>query len=149
MRRAESDERPPELEVARSGDEAVVILRSNFEQVARDEKSAAWAWEERTCRVPWSDGLAEAVGANPQAWADFADARERAQQAAAEHARAVRAAAEALPGWQGVTDSALAELGDMAAAGADSASEAAARLDVLEGAVAELGDLMGGGEQRG
>lgn len=121
---------------------ALVTLRSNYEQATRDDEGAAWAWEERSCTVPYADGLAAQVEAAFDAWAAFCDKQAAAAEAAAKHRASVDAAVDGLPTYQEDSDLALGELGAIAASAAAASEQNAARVEDLELAIAELGTIV-------
>ena len=146
MRPVESNVRPPAVEVERDGDRARVTLRDGFEEVVRDDEGAVWAWQERTCTVPWMDGLDEVVAADFTAWAEYADLLDNIAQATEEAKQALKRAVEALPTYEELNDAALMELGDLAAETQSTGADTTARMDAVEEALMEIGDIVGGGK---
>lgn len=139
---SESTEKLPAVEVERVGAFARVTLRSHFEEVTRDDEGTVWVWEERTCTVPYIDGLRTQIEDNMAAWEAYCDAQAEQEEAAALHAREVDEATDGLPAYQTGIDAALGELGGIAADAAAGTESAAARVEDLEQAVAELGTLV-------
>lgn len=121
-----------------------MTIRSAFEEVARDDEGACWAFEERTCVVPAMDGLAEQVSENLEVWKAHCDECQAREEAAEAHARAVAEAADGLPDYQAATDAAVMEVAELAAITEQGRASDSERLAQVEAALLEIGDLVGG-----
>ena len=111
MTHAESNVKLPAVEVEQSADGmALVTIRTNYEEAARDDEGTMWQWEQRSLETPMVDGLAEMVEADMQAWADFADSVAAARAEADEAAKALKAAQETLVSYQDSVDEAICDL---------------------------------------
>lgn len=103
---SESNEKLPSVEVAESGGMAHVILRTNFEEEARDDEGSAWVWTEYQFDVPAYDGMQADIEANLQAWVNYAQKVEEQREAESKRAAERAAALDAAP----ETASAVAQL---------------------------------------
>ncbi len=111
MTTAESNVKLPAVEVeAAANGMALVTIRTDYEQAARDDEGTMWQWEERRIETPMVEGLAEMIEADIDAWVDFADSVAAAKSEAEEAASALRAAQESLVAYQDSVDEAICDL---------------------------------------
>ncbi len=111
MTTAESNVKLPAVEVeAAANGMALVTIRTDYEQAARDDEGTMWQWEERRIETPMVEGLAEMIEVDIDAWVDFADSVAAAKSEAEEAASALRAAQESLVAYQDSVDEAICDL---------------------------------------